>query len=187
MNPLLFPDYLAGIATALLAVIAGVDLWRGLAERSRHKRSLTARRTAEAFMLRRQVLSWLGQEPFLKQGLVGWVRLTRHHKTFARHMEEAERRMQELLELTAELGAGQAEVGKAHQEFLHATNLLTYFDAVDPSDHRRPVWERSFAEAEENLRSVVDALEGRLIPTSTLRAAASVKRIEAVPVEEADS
>jgi hypothetical protein len=157
----------------IAAAIALIELWRGLDERKRHKRKLEASRRSEAFMLRRQLRSWLGIEPALQQKLVGWVRLTRSYGTFAGHISNAEERMAKIVMLTAELGGDTTAASAAHQTFLHATNLLTYFDAINPSDHRRPHWETAFQEATDNLGSVIKTLEERFIGDPTLKGALS--------------
>jgi hypothetical protein len=176
-----------GLATIALAVFAFVELLRERAADMRAKARTRARLSSEGFMLRRQIRSWIGQEPKLRKGLRGWLELVRARGSFGAHITQAESRMIEIAALASEIGGDtEREISAAYQGFLRATSILTNFDAVSPSDASRPTWQRSLEESEEQLRYCVQRLERDAITPRMLAAAEDAVALTIPPRMESE-
>jgi hypothetical protein len=78
-------------------------------ERQEHRRAVRARVSVLAFLLRRQLRSWLGSYPH-DVSIWNWVERTQQDRSFDRHLDMAERRVLTLARLAPECDAKDAAV-----------------------------------------------------------------------------
>src|SRR5437867_12758162 len=112
-------------ATIVLAGFAAVQIWREGSRTAERARTADARISTNAFLLRRQLRSWLGIEPPRDRGLEEWLRDARTLQTFGTELDIAERRIVESLATAGDASPAVAvRLREAFVLFLAGTNRL---------------------------------------------------------------
>jgi hypothetical protein len=96
-------------ATVVLAFFAGVQLYAEHQRRKSTRDAAGTRASAIAFLLRRQLRSWLGREPHLGRGIGDWLPGAVLKQTLRGHLDTAEQRMTALASLSHDLPRSAAE------------------------------------------------------------------------------
>lgn len=124
-------SWVAAVATAVLALFAAVQIGRERRADKRRRRAVEAQVSGTAFLLRRQLRSWLGIEPHRERGMWDWLEQARQNDSFGAELDKAESRMEELARLAPEVGGRiSAQVSGAYVLFLAATNRLNIHDST---------------------------------------------------------
>jgi hypothetical protein len=123
----------AGAAASTIAVawFAGVQLWRERRASRDRQRAAETRLAALAFLLRRQLRSWLGIDPPLRSGFETWLRNSQNNGTLARQLDEATSVVQELLELAGDVVEEKSlQLQALYVTYLAGTNRLNEYVAT---------------------------------------------------------
>lgn len=166
------------VATAVLAIFAGVQVLRELGADSRQRRLAENRIHAVAYLVRRQLRSWLGIEPELTEGLRVWLRQALESGNFKEDLDVAERRILELEELAPEAPRLSAHLDAAFVRFPDATTRInTYISTREPAsispaaeEHARLLWD-----ATADIRECLQALESGPVRMSLIEASDHVR------------
>ncbi len=159
-------------ATVVLAVFAAVQIFREIAAGKRRRRAVESLVSGTAFLLRRQLRSWLGIEPHREQGIPVWREIAQRHESFKAEQDIAESRIEELARLAPEVGGHISErLTAAYVLFLDATNRLNEHSTT-PEPPGGEVFDRLqlMGDAEKDLRECLAALEDGPISKSLLDA-----------------
>lgn len=148
-------------APLILAVFAGVQIWRELGAGKRRKRAVEARISGAAFLLRHQLRSWLGIHPTRERGVKDWLEMARENQSFGLELDRAQETMIGLVEIAPEAGGRiSKQIAKAYVLFLAATNGLTIHDATPrPQGGGFFDWYRLLTDAEKDLEACLAVLE----------------------------
>jgi hypothetical protein len=152
-------------ATVGLALFAGVQLWREHRHKAERRRAAQARISALAFLARRPFRSWLGPGEGAPDDFESWIREAQNGRTFQRHLDAAEARFVELLELAADLdAAGSGSVRSAAVYFFAGAGRLNNYvntsrpdSALDVSD-----WVKLRNDARKDFRDCIRLLDTKV-------------------------
>jgi hypothetical protein len=152
-------------ATVVLAFFAAVQLWREHRQKAEKRMAAQARISALAFLARRQLRSWLGAGPGSPGDFESWIRDSENASSLQRHLDVAEARFVELLELAADLRASAAaSVRSAAVYFFAGAGRLNNYvntprpeSALDVSD-----WVKLRNDAWKDLRDCVRLLDDKV-------------------------
>lgn len=144
----------------MLAVFAGVQLIREAVRSRELARSADARISAQAFLLWRQLRSWLGVEPPLAGGFAEWLDSTGVDEIKS-SFDVAEQRIVELLSSAGSASRGVAvNLRKSFVAFFAGTNRVNEYKSARPKSV--PDMARRYAlesDAEKHLTACLKALE----------------------------
>lgn len=160
-------------ATVFVAVFAGVQLLREWRREGERRAAANARISAHAFVLRRQLQEWFGDEPASGDGLEDWIRKSQNDGTLERHLRLAEHRMVGLLRTSADASpAISANLREAMVLLFAGTKRLrTYVRGNRPSDGDAFFdWLRKRSDAVADLRECIKLLEAAPIELALLKA-----------------
>lgn len=88
------------LATVVVAIFGTVQVVLEILRRLRERRAARKRASTLAFLLRRQLQSWLGVNPPNGSGVAGWVIDSRTNGTLNEHLDIAEARTTDLADLS---------------------------------------------------------------------------------------
>lgn len=141
------------------------------------RRAADARVSALAFMLRRQLRSWVGIEPERQKGLEEWQREARSGDSFALELDRAETRVMEILAVADEASEYVAgSVREAAIYFLAGTNRLNQFVGTpQPTSRKIPDWLQLCKDAERELHQAIHILQAKVIQPDILKVEKSIQ------------
>jgi hypothetical protein len=165
-------------ATLVLAFFAGLQLWRERRRTQERQKSADARINGIAYLLRRQLRSWLGIEPANADGLEGWVADSITAKALTKHLDTAEERATALVTLAPEASVAIAnELHEAFVLFLAATNRINQRASTPrPSGAEELDWIQLIPDAAKDLRECLEALESGPVAVEMLNAETILRR-----------
>lgn len=159
-------------ATVAVAGFAIVQLRRERQRERQQRVTIESRTSTVAFLLRRQLRSWLGMTPERDDGLETWLREAQNAQTFKKQLDTAEARLVELAQLAAEASPQVAtRIRQAYVLFLAGTGRLNEYAATPrPAGAGLLDWTRLRTDAEKDLQGCLAALENGPINAELLHA-----------------
>ncbi len=162
-------SWVTAAATVVLAGFAALQIFRDSSARKQRRRAVVSQINGTAFLLRRQLRSWLGIEPHREKGVSEWVDLAPKVEGSKAELDTAESRMEEIARLAPEVGGRISErVSAAYVLFLAATNRLA--TTPEPPGGEVFDWLQLTEDGEKDLRECLAALEDGPISQSLLDA-----------------
>ena len=160
------------VAAIAVAGFALVQLRKEFNRDEERRRTAEARISTSAFLLRRQLRSWLGIHPPRDEALDAWLKMARENGSLKDELDIAERRFAELTELAAEASREIANnVRRAYVLFLAGTNRINEFVSTpEPRDGEFFDWQRLKTDAEKDFKECLKTLEAAPISTDLLSA-----------------
>ena len=168
----------SALATVALTFFAGVELWRERQQASREDRAAEAKASAIAFLLRRQLLSWLSPGDANRDDLETWLRASARSGALHQHFDVAESRFQELLAALAEGASPSAKhARKAFVLFLAGTGRLNrYTSTPRPNGPDLLDWIQLLTDAQKDLKACIDELVAGPVGAAFLNEAGILER-----------
>lgn len=169
--------WVTAAASLALALFAAVQIRREINAGKQRRRAVESQISGTAFLLRRQLRSWLEIEPHRDRSVTEWLDQVRQNQSFQAELDTAESRMEELARLAPEVGGRISEqVSTAYVFFLAATNRLNIREATRESTGVEVFdWLQLITDAAKDLRECLSALEGGPISQSLLDADAALR------------
>jgi hypothetical protein len=162
-------------------VVAYYAVEQALRERTRQReqtRRGETRVSTLAYLLRRQLLAWLGPTLDSRAGFEAWIRTSQDSGTLAQHLDRAEATVMQLYEAAGEASGPVADgVRRVFVLFFAgAERLNEYSGKARPHQPREiPHWAQAQKDAEVELRSCLGEL-GKLIGAPLLQEERVVRR-----------
>jgi hypothetical protein len=172
MDATIITSVVAAGATVVLAVFAGVQIWREFRRDAESRRMADARLGSIGFLLRRQMLAWIGHAQTSSDVFETWIRDAQNRNSFTRELDAAERRITEAANLAP---AASQQLARAIRDayalfFAGAECLNQYVASSRPANHKLMSWFQLRDDAEKDFRDCVRQLESGVIYPGLLEA-----------------
>jgi hypothetical protein len=151
----------SALAAVAVAFFAFVELLARRDQRRERQRTADARLGATAFLVRRQLRSWLGKESGSPDDLEGWAHQAQSMSNYTQHVDRAETRFIEMLSLAPDASPSVASATRtAAAQFFNGTEKLNEFLATSrPTGIDVADWVELRNMAWEDLRDCVNTLD----------------------------
>jgi hypothetical protein len=147
-------------SAAAVAGFAIAQFFRERAAAAARRTAATSRGSTTAFLLRRQLLSWIGESDD-PRSFDDWIARAKSGNALGRHLDSAEARAIDLANLAAECSARVAtKLQMAFALFAAGTRRLNDYATTErPTGDGELDWIQLKTDAEKDLRACVEALE----------------------------
>jgi hypothetical protein len=165
-------------ATVAVAMFAIAMIFRERNRTGLREKAAVAQISAIGYLVRRQILDWIGNEPDSHDHLESWMRGSRRTQNYSLEVRSARSRLRQMMSLIGEAPADVSErVRRAYVLYLEGVRRLDdYASQSRPRGTAILDWMQIRADAHADLRDCIRTLEDGVIEIRLLNAETMVRR-----------